>query len=181
MRLATAALAAILLAACAPEYNWREVRSPEHGYLAMLPGKPASMTRRILLGEVEVPMSMQGARAGENSFTVAVAELPDAEPATREAARSAMRAGMLRNIAGTERAARNATVQVVDASGAAVGREPALRIEAEGSAQGKPMRMFAGFAARGSRAYQWVVLGPQPDPEQARTFLDSFRLVRTGS
>ncbi len=54
MRVVTAALAAILLAGCAPEYNWREVRSAEQGYLVMLPGKPASMTRRILLGESEV-------------------------------------------------------------------------------------------------------------------------------
>lgn len=176
-----AALAAFLLAACAPEYNWREVRALEHGYQVMLPGKPAAMTRRILLGEVEVSMSMQGARAGENAFTVAVAELPDAQAATRLAAQAAMRAGMLRNIAGTERSAQPVTVQVVDASGAALGREQALRIEADGSAQGQPVRMLAGFTARGSRAWQWVVLGPQPDPEQARTFLDSFRLVQTGS
>jgi len=43
------------------------------------------------------------------------------------------------------------------------------------------MQMMAGFTARGMRAYQWVVVGPQPVHEQAQTFLDSFRLVQAGS
>jgi len=181
MRLVSAALAATLLAGCAPEYNWREVRSAEQGYLVMLPGKPASMTRRILLGDAEVSMTMQGARVDETSFTVAVASLPDDRPATRERAGDAMRAGMLRNIAGSEHSASLLEVPVVDAAGARQGREPALRVEAGGSAQGKPVTMLAGFATRGARAYQWVVLGPRPDREQAKTFLDSFRLLQAGS
>lgn len=181
MRLVTAALAATLLAGCAPEYNWREVRSAELGYLVMLPGKPASMTRRILLGESEVSMSMQGARVDETSFTVAVASLPDDLPATREKAGAAMRAGMLRNIAGSEHSSSSPEVLVVDAAGASQGREKSLRIEARGTAQGKPVTMLAGFATRGARAYQWVVLGPQPDREQAKVFLDSFRLLQAGS
>jgi len=180
MRLATAALAATLLAGCAPEYNWREIRSAELGYLVMLPGKPASMTRRILLGESEVSMTMQGARVDETSFTVAVAALADDRPATREKAAAAMRAGMLRNIAGSEQSSSSLEVPVVDAAGTRQGRETALRIEARGKAQGKPVAMLAGFATRGARAYQWVVLGPQPDPEQAKVFLDSFRLLQAG-
>lgn len=56
-----AALAAVLLGACSPEYNWREVRAADQGYVVMLPGKPASMTRTIQLDGLEVPMTMQGA------------------------------------------------------------------------------------------------------------------------
>ena len=54
MRFLLTALVALLAAACAPDYNWREVRSPEQGYLVMLPGKPAEMTRSIRLQELEV-------------------------------------------------------------------------------------------------------------------------------
>jgi len=180
MRLALAALAASLLAACSPEYNWREVRSIEHGYLVMLPGKPASMTRQIRLEEAEVPMTMQGARVDETSFTVAVATLPDDRASTRQKAQAAMRAGMVRNIGGTERVADAREVTLVDASGAAKGRVPGVRVEADGSVQGKAMSMLAGFTARGSRAYQWVVIGPEVRREEALTFLDSFRLLQTG-
>jgi hypothetical protein len=179
MRIPTATIAAILLAACAPDYNWREIRPADDGFSVMLPGKPASMTRSINLEGPQVSMVMHGARVGEASFTVAVATLPDAEPATRARAMAAMRAGMLRNIAGAEREALAVQVPVVDASGKQVGSEPAVRVEAEGAAQGRPMRLSAGFTARGARAWQWVLLAPEVDREQARTFLESFRLVAT--
>jgi len=200
MRAALAVLAAATLAACAPEYDWREVRSTHDGWSAMLPGKPASLARRISLDGLEVPMSMQGARVGETSFTIAVAELPDAAPATRDKAVAAMRAGMLRNIgagaatgpassAGTAAVpgvapaavappAPDLRVPVIDAAGARVGEAPGWSLRATGAAQGRPIRMHAAFAARGARAWQWVVLGPEVDEEQARTFVASFRLLQ---
>jgi hypothetical protein len=181
MRLALAALAATLLAACSPEYNWREVRSSNDGYLVLLPGKPVSMTREIRLDELEVSMTMQGARVGEASYTVAVATLPDDQSTTREKARAAMRAGMVRNIGGTESAAEERSVTVIDATGAARGQVPAVRVEASGNVQGKPATMLAGFTASGTRAYQWVVIGSGFPREEARTFLESFRLLQPGS
>ena len=181
MRLALAALAATLLAACSPDYNWREVRSAGDGYLVMLPGKPVSMTRKIRLDDIEVSMTMQGARVGEASFTVAVATLPDDSAATREKAQAAMRAGMVRNIGGTESSAQMRSITVVDAAGAARAQVPALRVEAAGSAQGKPATMLAGFTASGTRAYQWVVVGSGFPHEEALTFLDSFRLLQARS
>lgn len=222
MRAALAALAVATLAACAPEYDWREVRSTHDGWFAMLPGKPVSLTRRISLDSLEVSMSMQGARVGETTFTIAVAELPDDAPATRDRAVAAMRAGMLRNIgagaatgpassAGTAAVpgavgpvavapaapaavapaapaapvavavappAPDLRVPVIDAAGARVGEAPGWSLRATGAAQGRPIRMHAAFAARGARAWQWVVLGPEVDEEQARTFVASFRLLQ---
>lgn len=181
MKLVLAALAAmLLLGACSPEYNWREVRSREHGYAVMLPARPASMTRQIRLRGFEVTMAMQGARAGGAAFTVAAAALPDDSRATREEAVASMRAAMVRNIAGTERASAAAKVDVVDAGGAACGRLDASRIEVHGRMREERVAMHAGFVAHGARAYQWVVLGGAPDPEQVRTFLDSFRLTDCG-
>lgn len=181
MRLVLAALAAIvLLCACSPEYNWREIRSPEQGYAVMLPARPASMTRQVRLRGFDVTMAMQGARAGGAMFTVAAAALPDDSQATREEALASMRAAMVRNIEGSERASSAVAVNVVDANGAACGRVEASRIEAEGKIREGSATMHAGFVARGARAYQWVVLGSAPDPEQVRTFLDSFRLTDCG-
>jgi hypothetical protein len=178
MRAPLAVLALALLTACSPEYDWREVRSSQDGWAALLPGKPASLTRRIRLDGLDVPMSMQGAKVGETTFTIAVAGLPDAAPATREKALAAMRAGMLRNIAAPASPATEIRVAVVDAAGAKVGEAPGWALRASGSAQGRPMQMHAAFAARGARAWQWVVLGPEVDAEQARTFTASFRLLQ---
>ncbi len=178
MRLVLAALAASLpLVACSPEYNWREIRSPEHGYAVMLPGKPATMKRGIRLGELEVSMAMQGARAGGASFTVATALLPDDSPASREKALAAMRTAMVRNIAGTERAASSTTVGVFDGNGQRLDRVGATRIEARGTVRDETVTMLAGFVARGARAHQWVALGAALDGDEAQTFLESFRLL----
>lgn len=173
-----AALAALVLAACAPEYNWRELRSVDHGWSVMLPGKPATLSRRIRLDAVEVEMTMQGAKVGDTSFTVAVAELPEDTPAARAAALAAMRTGMLRNIEGTVQAQRDTAVAAIDPAGTAVGELPALRLEARGTVKGRAVSLSAGFAAEGARAWQWVVIGPEVDREEAATFLDSFRRLR---
>ena len=130
MRSLTAALAALLLAGCSPEYDWREIRSVEHGWSAMLPGKPASMTRRIHLQALEVPMSMQGARVQESAFTVASVDLPDDAQPTREAALAAMRAGMLRNIGATEPRTTPIQITVLDPGGKPTGKLAAERVEA---------------------------------------------------
>lgn len=171
------AVAVALLAACSPEFNWREVHAPDGDYRVMLPGKPASMTRDIRLEDLSVPMTMQGARVDESSFTVAVAKLPDGEAGTREIALAAMRAGMLRNISATSEKVTQTTVTLVDASGVMRGRAPALRVDAQGSVNGKPAQMTAGFVSLGTRAYQWVVIGSVTPAEQVSTFIESFRLV----
>jgi hypothetical protein len=177
MRILIAALVG-LLAACSPEFDWREIRSVEHGWAAMLPGKPATLTRRIHLEATEVPMTMHGARVREAAFTVAAVDLPDDTPQTRAAALAAMRAGMLRNIGATQPKASVMQVGVVDPGGARLGQITGERIEASGAAQNRPTEMFAGFAAEGRRAWQWVVIGPALDREQAQTFLDGFRVMR---
>ena len=173
------AATALLLSACSPEYDWREIRSHEHGYAVMLPGKPASMSRRINLDGLEVPMSMQGAKVGDTAFTVAVADLPDASPATRERALAAMRAGMLRNVgangAGDVAAA---VVPIGDAQGKALGAGQAVIVRAHGAGPAPPLSIAAGFTAQGARAWQWVALGPALDPDQTQTFLGSFKLLR---
>ena len=178
MRFLIAAVVALLLAACSPEYDWREIRSVEHGWSAMLPGKPATLTRRIHLEALDVPMTMQGARIQETAFTVASVDLPDDTAPTRAAALAAMRAGMLRNIAATAPRITSMQVAVLDAGGAPAGRLAAERVEASGVVQGRPSTLLAGFAADGRRAWQWVVVGPAVDREQAQTFLEGFRVIR---
>lgn len=170
-------LLAALLTGCSPEYDWREIRPVEDGWSAMLPGKPAKLTRRIHLEAIEVPMTMQGAKIGETSFTVAVADLPDDTPATRERALAAMRAGMLRNVGASESRSRAVEIPTIDAGGAATGRLPAERVEANGTVQGRPVTLLAGFAGQGQRAWQWVVIGPAVDPEQADVFFQGFRVI----
>jgi hypothetical protein len=165
------------LTACAPDYNWREIRPPATGYAVMLPGKPASMSRPIDLDGLAVTMAMSGARVGEQSFTVGVVVLPDAQAATRAKAGAAMRVAMVRNIAGRERIAAEAAVPVVDPAGRPVATQAGVRIEASGQHGDRALHLSALFVARGNRAWQAVVLGPEPDRAHAQVFTDSFRIL----
>lgn len=168
---------AVLLAACSPGHDWREIRADADRFRIMMPARPDTMTLPIELDGLPLQMTMHGARVDEVSYTVATAALPDTTVAIRERVLAAMRKGMVRNIGGRELRAEALPVPVIDASGTTVGSAPGWRVDAEGQAGGRQVSLHAIFAAREGRAWQAVVLGPAPDPEQTRTFLDGFRVV----
>ncbi|TXF97345.1 hypothetical protein FVD38_21215 [Massilia arenae] len=158
--LVPALLAASLLAACNPTYNWREHTSQEGHYKILFPAKPATFTRAVDLDGLRVQMTMTAAEIDGATFAVGAATAPDAAHA--RAALPAMRQALLRNIG----AADDAAPAVQDG----------LRVEATGAANGKPMHLHGRFEARGERFYQVIVLGPAnaAPPEQVDQFLSSF-------
>lgn len=174
-------LTALLLAGCSPAYNWREVRPADLNLAVMLPGKPSMLTQRVSLDGLELPMTMAGAKVDEIPFTVACATLPDELAPTRERVRAAMRAGMVRNIAGTEESAREVKVALIDAAGVARGQVDGLRLVVAGKVQGRAVQMQALFVAQGRRACQAVTVGEHLPAEEARQFLDSLRLIVAGA
>jgi hypothetical protein len=176
-RLASLGALCGLLAACAPAFNWREVRPGDPAVAVMLPGKPASLTQRVLLDGFDLPMSMTGAKVEGVAFTVACAVLPDAQADTRERVLAAMRSGMVRNLAGTEEAAEKIEVGLIDAAGERRGLAPAWRVRVAGSIQSRPARMLAVFVGEGRRACQAVALGESLPDDEARQFADSLRLI----
>lgn len=178
---------AISLSACTPSYNWREsfvidkvasdkTEGPRFAKV-LLPGKPATMERSIQLGTITVKMTMMGAKVEDTTFTVAHATLPNADPQAQAAAIAAMRLQMVRNIQGSETATNEVPISIVDDSGRSVGTRTAQVIQAKGSVKGQVLFMQAGFVADANRVYQWIALGPKLDPDQTKTFIQSFRLM----
>lgn len=161
--------------ACSPEYNWREVRPAGDGYQAMFPGKPSTAERAIRIDGMDVRMKMQATQAGGHSFAVGVIQLPSDNDALRERMLAAMRAQMARNIGATDTQLLPIGVLVVSNSAVVYPRLGGLNLIARGT--GNPNVLSGGFVARGSRAFQWVVIGRDPDPEIVRTFIDGFRLI----
>jgi hypothetical protein len=178
---------AIALSACTPSYNWREsfvidkvasdkTEGPRFAKV-LLPGKPATMERSIQLGMITVKMTMMGAKVEDTTFTVAHATLPNADPQTQATALAAMRLQMVRNIQGSETATSEVPISIVDDSGRSVGTRTAQIIQAKGGVKGQVLLMQAGFVADANRVYQWIALGPKLDPDQTKTFIQSFRLM----
>ncbi|GAB3541370.1 hypothetical protein GCM10027343_11650 [Noviherbaspirillum agri] len=168
--LASACLAgALLLSACSPKYDWREVRGSDAPYVVVLPAKPVSHTRNINLDGVQVNMTMTAAEVNGVTFAVGVVELPDAMQAQK--AVLSMKTALVRNIGGTIRQEKSSTLNGV----------PVAEVDASGPAArstDQPRRMLARFIAQGSHAYQLIVVGSENAVEQdaADVFFTSFRL-----
>jgi hypothetical protein len=185
--IACAAFTAVALLACTPSYNWREsfvidkvasdkTEGPRFAKV-LLPGKPAIMERSIQLGTLSVNMTMMGAKVEDTTFTVAHAILPTTDAQAQAAALAAMRLQMVRNIQGTETATSEVPIAIVDDSGRSVATRVAQVIQAKGAVKGQALLMHAGFVADGNRVFQWIALGPKLDPDQTKTFIQSFRLM----
>jgi len=163
-RLGAPLLLLAALAACSPDYNWRQVQNADAAYTALFPAKPSSHAREINLDGIRTTMSMTAADVHGALFAVGSAELSSA--ALVQPALAAMKTAMVRNIGGTVASARTVP-----------GPVPFDELVANGSRNGRPVQLTARFAARNQRVYQAVVIGPpQEVPADAiDTFLSSFK------
>ena len=59
-----------ILSACTASFNWREIQSEEHGYLALFPAKTSSEQKTIVYKNQSFPMIMQASQAGDALFAV---------------------------------------------------------------------------------------------------------------
>jgi len=159
----------LLLTACSPKYDWREVRGADASFSVALPAKPASHSRSINLGGIRVTMTMIAADVEDATFAVGTAELPDAAQAA--SALAAMKTALTRNIGGTVRRE----------TASAPGSTPiTIEIEAVGAsgAQGdRPTLLIARLIASGKRVYQLVVVGKEGriPREAVDMFFTSFK------
>jgi hypothetical protein len=152
------------LAACSPDYNWRQVQNADAGFAALFPARPSSHAREVNLNGIRTNMSMTAAEVHGALFAVGSTEL--SSPALVQPALDAMKTAMVRNIGGT--IASDKTVP---------GATPYNEVVANGSRNGRPVQLTARFAARSLRVYQAVVIGPPQDvpAEAIDTFLSSFK------
>lgn len=162
-------LAATLVAACSPQFNWRDYSSKDAPFRVMFPDKPATYTRSIDLDGMTVSMTMTAAQVDGVTFAVGSAEAPDAAKA--QAALAAMKTALVRNI--------GATVSSEKTRAANGTRGDGIDIEANGSQNGTPMHLVGHFEARNKRFYQVIVMGRTKalPPEQVEMFMTSFKLL----
>ncbi len=160
------------LAACSPTFDWREVRCADGAVRCLLPAKPAEMSRRIFLRDVEVDMQMIGAQADGLSFTVASLANAPRLRAEADALLDAMREQMLRNVKAPPDAGTRVGIPVLDAAGRRM--QPREGVELDTRAD--PMRMKARFFLANGKPTQAVVLGARMDDDAARQFLDSVTI-----
>ncbi|MEY4294972.1 MAG: hypothetical protein RLY82_660 [Pseudomonadota bacterium] len=161
----------LLLCACTPALNWREVRleSADGSTLkAVLPCKPDTATRRQQLANIQVELSMMGCVANETTFTLS--RIPLGNPLDAPKVLAAWQAAGVTNLE-----AKNAPLVIATVSGA--GTWPAAaRSTLVGKTTQAQMLWFAKQTATGVTLYQAAMYGKQSANETIATFFESLAL-----
>jgi hypothetical protein len=158
----------LVLVACYPELDWREVTSASGGYTVLMPARPDMAQREVLVAGVALMMSMTSVRREGMAFGAAYADIPR-DHARHAEILAAARDALVRNIDGHIASTREITID------GAAGQE----FQADGKVGRHSMRLAARVLIGGSRFYQVVYVGREGSlPESdAELFLGSFRLV----
>lgn len=166
-RIAAPVLAA-LLAACSPEHEWRELRLPDSGIVAMFPCKPDRHARQVNLAGRTTRMEMLVCSAGDTTYALAFADVAD--PAEVTSVLMELRTAAVTNLDGT--AVREQALQVP-------GMTPnprAVSVDFDGRRpDGAAAQEHAAFFVRGLRVYQATVLAPALTSAAVKTFIDGLR------
>jgi hypothetical protein len=168
-------LAASLLAACSPTYNWRDYSSQDAPFRAMFPDKPDVHKRKIDINGLPVEMTMTAVDIEGTTFAVGSAQAPDAAKA--QAALDAMKTALVRNIGAT--ITKEKVSAAASAGPAGSSQRASIDIEATGVRNGTPMKLVGHFEARDKRFYQVIVMGKEKSmtPEHVDQFMSSFKLL----
>jgi hypothetical protein len=161
----------LLMSACTPTLNWREVRFevPDGTTLkAELPCKPDVATRKQQLGGFQVELSMMGCLAGDVTFTLS--RIPLSDPLSAPKILAAWQAAVAANV---QAKPVPTTPTTVTGAGA---WPPAARVTLTGTATQAQMLWFAKQSSTGITLYQAAAYGKPASTEAATIFFESLQL-----
>jgi hypothetical protein len=172
--------ALVLLAACSPKFDWREVRSADGGFVVHLPDKPQTVARAIDFDGGRIEMTMTSTGVGPTMFAVGVARLPaqaTADPAAVGRTVAFFRDALVRNIGGSVMSQRSAPLAAT--GGRTLRAAEAVAAHGKIGADGRAAQLAARFYVADDRVYQVVALGAEGElsDDVLETFFSSFRLL----
>lgn len=162
--------ACLLLAACNPAFNWREVRPDNTALSLLLPCKPDKATRSVPLGGQPTELHMLGCDAGGATFAVAAATVPDTSQ--QAALLAGWRAATLVNL----KAAGAGEARALKVPGASAQPPPVLVLAEGRRVNGSAVQSQAAYFAHGGQIFQAVIYADKISPEVSETFFSSFKL-----
>jgi hypothetical protein len=167
-RLAVPFLLFAALGACAPALDWRELRPEGSGLQLMLPCRPTTQARSVMLAGRSVKFSLVACSAGAQTWALAFADVGD--PALVAAALEELRTSAARNLGAQAHAARP-----LDVPGATP-NAGSLRFAVDGRLpDGSAVQEQAAVFVRGTRVFQATAVGAQLGADAVDTFFGSLR------
>jgi hypothetical protein len=163
-------LIGVMVIACSPGLEWREVRPEGSGAVMLFPCKPKSHTRIVTLAAAGSAMTMLSCQAGDVTFALSHAELGD--PSRVALALSELRLALAANLH-----ASNVRSIPFELTGATPNPQ-AMRIQLAGRLpDGTPVHERAALFVRGTRVFQVAMVGARIDEASAKVFFESLRLT----
>lgn len=158
---------ALLLAACAPPLDWREVRPQGAALTVLLPCKPERRSRQVVLADTPVQMEVLACNAEGTTWGLTSGDLGEARRVGP--ALAALRAARIANLDGRETEA-----HAPQAASSARDAQP-LRLRVEGRRpDGQAVTEQSLLFARGTRVFHAVALGGAPSQDALDTFFGSL-------
>lgn len=158
------------LAGCSPRLDWREVRMSDTGLMALLPCRPASQARRLVLAGSEVEMSMLACTGDGVVYAVASADV--AHPGRVGTAMAELQAAAARNLG----AAPQSPV-AFQVPGSTPNPQAGVTGFAGVLGDGRRVEERVAVFARGTRVYQATMVGPAVELEASETFFGGLRFA----
>lgn len=163
-------LAGVLMLACTPALDWREVRPPGGGVTLLFPCKPDSHARRVQLGPHSVRLELHACTAAGTTWALAFADM--AEPNRVGPALQELRSAAARNLAAS--APQTLVLKVEGATP----NPSSQRIQFQGRMpDGRAVTEQVAVFTKGTRVFQAIALGDKLDAEAAENFFGSLRLA----
>jgi hypothetical protein len=167
--------ALLLLFACTPTLNWREVRLESangSALKAQLPCKPDAATRKQQLANIQVELGMMGCVAGDATFTLS--RIPLSDPLAAPKVLAAWQAFALSSLN-----AQPATVRGINIAGASAW-PPTARVTLAGTTTQADIAWFARQSTTGLTLYQAAMYIKAPakpaSTEAVTTFFESLQI-----
>lgn len=157
----------VVLAACTPTLDWREVR-PAEGVVALFPCKPTALTREVTLAGQVVSMALHACSAGGQTWGVAVADV-------RDPGRVGRTLDELRSSAASNLGAVSAQPLPLQVPGATPNPSAAREVLEGRSPDGRMLARQVAVFARGTLVVQATVLGTALPAEAVDTFYGGLR------
>lgn len=84
------------ITACSPGLNWRTVQSPDEQYTALFPAKPDKMERHVPFQDQEIFQVLEGAKAGDDIFSISTYKLNPQQIVLKDALLSGLQNNVLK-------------------------------------------------------------------------------------
>ena len=171
-------VALVLLAACSPKYNWREMPAADDAIRVSFPARPTADTRDVEVAGYTLPLTFNIAPVDSSVFAVGHAKLPDAvlnDPVELAKVADAFEEVLRANLKGTLAGRREVKLKQAPNDTRKLFR--AVEIEVHGAVGTSPAWLLGRVYVLGNSLIEVVALGPESEltTDVAKTFMDSVR------